>query len=102
MRQRLSQMRQSSAPGRGRPDEVARLGRDPLSLDTEATLQVRRATVHNTRADDRMTLELDGQSFEKGAPLHRMDRRCGGLDCGKFGIVQGERHRWLHAGGRHV
>jgi hypothetical protein len=57
-----------------------------LSLDDKATLQVRGATVHKTRSDDRMLFQLRRQSFEEGAALHGMDRRGGRLNGGEFVI----------------
>jgi hypothetical protein len=40
-----------------------------MRLNPEALLQIRGATVHNTGADDRMTLKLDSQGFQEGIPL---------------------------------
>jgi hypothetical protein len=51
-----------------------------VRLDPETTLQLRGATVHNARTDDRMALELLSQGLQKGAPLQRMHRRGGGLN----------------------
>ena len=55
-----------------------------LSLDDKATLQVRGATVHETRSDDRMLFQLRRQSFEEGAALQWVDRRRAGLDGGVY------------------
>jgi hypothetical protein len=73
-----------------RPSGVRRFA---VRLDTEATLQVGGATVHNTRSDDGMPLKLLSQSFQKGAALKGMDWLRRLHDGGIFVIVQSER-RW--------
>jgi hypothetical protein len=57
--------------------------------DDKCLLQGRGATVHNAGTDDGMLLKLGGQSFQEGVALHRVDRRCGGLD------AKGERQIWV-------
>jgi hypothetical protein len=55
--------------------EVSRLGRRfAVGRDDKGLLQGRRATVHNTRADDGMALEFLGQCLQEGAAVERMDR----------------------------
>jgi hypothetical protein len=66
----------------------------------EALLQLGGATMYDTRTDDGIALELDGQSFQEGVTLLGVNRRCGGLDGGEFVIGQGERHGRLRAWGR--
>ena len=56
-----------SAARLARPDEVARLGRDPLSLHDEGPLQVRSATVHKARADDGVALSSSAKAFRKAS-----------------------------------
>ena len=65
-----------------------------VRLDAELTLQLRGQAVHEPRPDHRMPLKLDGQSFQEGVALERMDRRGGRLDGGEFGIAEAERHGW--------
>jgi hypothetical protein len=43
----------------------------------ESLLQGRGGSMHNARPNDRVPLELDGQSLQEGVALQRVDRRCG-------------------------
>jgi hypothetical protein len=66
------------------PQMTRRVGRLAVRGDDEGFLQLRGATVHNARPNNRVTLELDGQSFEEGVALERVDRRCGCPNGGEF------------------
>jgi hypothetical protein len=89
-----AEARGASAGRLARPmSRLGRVRRFSVRLDPETTLQLRGATVHNARTDDRMTLELDGQSFQEGVALSRVDRRGGGLNGVVFVIGEAERHR---------
>ena len=63
-----------------------------MSRDDKGLLQGRGATVHNAGPDNRMALELDGQSFQKSIALQGMDRRCGRLDRVILVVIEAERH----------
>jgi len=73
-----------SAASAGRlAHSVSRLGevrRFAMRRDDERLLQSRGATVHNARADDRVTLELLRQGSQEGVALEGMDRRGCGLN----------------------
>jgi hypothetical protein len=64
----------------------------------ERPLQGCGGSEHNTRPDDRVALELGGQSFEEGVALHRVDRRGGGLN--GIVLVVGETERHMGGSGR--
>ena len=76
-----------------------RMRRFAVRGDDKGLLQGRGATVHNARPNNRMPLELGGQSFQEGIALERMDRRCGRLHGGIFGIAKAERHGRYDEGG---
>jgi hypothetical protein len=63
-----------------------RMRRLAVRGDDIALLRVGTEAVHETQANDRVTLELDGQSLQEGAALGRMDRACGCLNGGEFVI----------------
>jgi hypothetical protein len=74
---------------------MSRLGgarRFAVRRHAEGLLQLGGATVHETRPDNRVPLKLCRESFQEVAALERVDRRCGRLDGGIFGIAEAKRH----------
>ena len=59
--------------------------------DDKGLLQGRGRSEHNTRPDNRMTLELLGQSFQEGVALQRVDRRGRRLNSNILVITEAER-----------
>ena len=89
---RLGQLRGRWFGRHPHPAQLGSVRRCAARLYTELTLQVRGQTVHETRPDDRMLLQLRSQSLQEGAALERMDRRCGRLNGVVFGVTKAERH----------
>ena len=75
-----------------RPEMPRRMCRLAVRRHDKRLLQGRRGSEYNAGTNDRMPLELGGQSFQEGVTLHRVDRRCGRLDSAVFVIGKAQGH----------